>query len=116
DVTRIGLTMRKRWRQQEHDVGVAVQQQALRLTKRARCSRRIAAAGYRRPRLRYRIDAAFGRFMRTHWGSVVEVGSAIPSAVPAVGFDRLHDACGLYIPTVGSFRFAPFFGNGGEVA
>ena len=59
-----------------------------RLHGRARAPR-VARAGEHRPALRDRIDPAFGAARRAERRAVVEVGAAVPLAVPAVLLEAL---------------------------
>src|SRR6185369_12979774 len=45
---------------------------------------RLAGAGKHSPALRNRVDPAFDVAGRAEWRAVVEVGAAVPGAVPAV--------------------------------
>jgi hypothetical protein len=59
------------------------------------------AAGQHRPALRDRVDLAFGVRGRAQRRAVVEIGAAIPGAVPAVLFDALAQSAPARPATLG---------------
>ncbi len=76
------------------DQRVVAAHQALvdRLHGQARALALSSAPGQHRPALRDRIDPAFGVARRTERRAVVEVGAAVPLAIPAVLLDVLAQA------------------------
>jgi hypothetical protein len=91
DVTGVALGSIEWRRQQSYQSVVAVHEALVDGVHRGARSPGFRRAGKNGPALRDRIDLAFGIGRGSEWRAVVEVGAAIPCAVPAVLLDVLDE-------------------------
>jgi hypothetical protein len=80
----------------------------------ARARARIGGAGQHAPALRDRIDLAFLVGVRTERRAVVEIGAAIPLAIPCILLDVGGDAARLFAALGGKGGVMPQLGHFGK--
>src|SRR5688572_3181301 len=108
--------MSKRRRQQQHHARVAVEQELFRLLERPCSSRGVAPAGDGSPGLGNRVDPALRGSMGPNRGTVVEVCSAVPGAIPTVRLDGTSHLLRLPQPMLGALRLSAVGCDGREVS
>ncbi len=116
DVAGVERLVVERRGEQEDQPPVAVDQVFVDGLQRPAGPRRIAGAGEHGPRLRDRVDPAGDVLRRAQRGAVVEVGAAVPVAVPGVGLDGRAERLGPSPQGGCAFGVAARRGDRGEPA
>jgi len=101
DVARIQIRLVEGWLQQLDQRLIPAHQMLIHRGHGQARALGIARPGQHRPALRNRIDPAFGVTRRPQRRAVVEVGAAVPCAVPAMLFELLAQPGRLLLTPIG---------------
>ena len=115
DVARIEWRLVEGWRQQLDEIGIPPHELGANGVHGSLCAAQRAHSREHSPTLGDRIDAALGKLCGTERRTVVEVGAAVPRAIPCL-LDHQGDAIPLAPPAGGAVGIAAPLDHAGKIA